>query len=768
MICEKCHSSVSRLNVFHRCKTVTRKAFSFSSLIGVEAEGYGVGPEWAPTMYGNYYATSSLIYSAIKTRAKAITRPPLVVYQNRDNPKPVGQKHQLQILLDKVNDWWTGRDLWEATSVYLDLWGSAYWVLRKPSPSALPTEIWLYRPDKMRVLGDRETYIRGFVYQDQGKPVPFAPEEVVWLRNFNPMSELSGFSPLAPARLAADTAMESMRHNANVFKNGILSDTGILAEDAVTDEQIEELGARIDKRYTTTKNSHRPLFLGGVKDVKNLGLSPKDMEFIGSLRWSLEEVARVFDVPKILLQDLERSTYENVNAAERIFWRNTIIPQLRFFEAELNEMLVPQFGDESLFVEFDLSQIEAIQEDANAMALRQQNDVVKGIVTINEVRQERNLPPVPWGDAFWISNMMVPVTDDTPPEPPAPAVPTSSDDEPTNESWKLYPVKAKAGLLTDRVLSSMVDIHGKRLDKHTGRFINLMHTLFDKQRSDVLAKLRVSRSSNGHNEVKQVPPIGLFTPGDWRGLFMSLGQPLVSAIMRESADAQVEAFKLGIDFNLNDGRAQRWIGERLSFWAEHVNEETARLLVQELLEGERLGEGIPDLQRRIEKVFEFSNVVRSERIARTEIQAAANRGTLEAYHQSGVVDKKMWITAIDGRERESHAEANRQVVALEEPFIVGASMMQVPGDTSAPPNETINCRCTVVPVLTEARQVIPVVTGDGGLARLESSIRSEFALMAAELENRITPAVHAQPARQVKRITWNDSGDPVEITTEDI
>jgi HK97 family phage portal protein len=768
MICEKCHTKLSRFrSLAHRCKPEVKKVFSMESIVSSSDEAYGVGPSWAPTEYANYYATSSLIYSAVKIRSSAITRPPLLVYQNRDNPTPVGEGHPLQILLDKVNDWWTGRDLWEATSTYLDLWGSAFWILKKTSPLAPPTEIWLYRPDKMRVLGDRATYIRGFVYHEERGETFFPPEEVVWLKNFNPLSEFSGFSPLAPSRLSADTAMLSMRHNAAVFKNGVLSDTGILSEDAVTDEQVEEILARIKARHSGVENSHNPTILGGIKDIKNLGLSPKDMEFLGSLRWSLEDIARVFGVPKILLQDLERSTYENVNAAERLFWRNTVIPQLKFLEAELNEMLVPQFGDDSIFVEFDLSDIEAIQEDENAVALRQQNDITKGIITINEARQERNLPPVPWGDAFWVSNMLVPVTDDKPPEPPQSEPQPADNASVTQEAWKLYRPQLKAGVLADEHLSEIADMHSKRLDRHTGRYVSLMHTLFAQQRKDALIKLRaLPRAING-TETKVAVSTAIFTPEDWQGLFISLGAPLLSAILVDSANASIENFHLGIAFNLNDGRAQRWLGERLSFWAEQVNEETARLLVQELQEGERLGESIRDLQVRVEKVFNFSDSVRSERIARTEIQSATNRGSLEAYKQSGVVEKKMWLASIDGRERESHAEANRQVVPIDEPFIVGGSMMDSPGDTGAPPGETINCRCTTVPIVEPARRniAIPQVVPDN-IARLESSLRSEFALLAAELENKITPLMGR--TKKVKRIIWNDSGDPESIIEESI
>ena len=99
--------------------------------------------------------------------------------------------------------------------------------------------------------------------------------------------------------------------------------------------------------------------------MKTLGLSHRDIDFIQGLRWSLEEVSRTYGVPKLLLGDFERATYANVQASERMFWRNTVVPEVKFLEEQLNRMLLPRLGYPQLTVEFDLSAIEALQEDEN-------------------------------------------------------------------------------------------------------------------------------------------------------------------------------------------------------------------------------------------------------------------------------------------------------------------------------------------------------------------------------------------------------------------
>jgi phage portal protein BeeE len=105
----------------------------------------------------------------------------------------------------------------------------------------------------------------------------------------------------------------------------------------------------------------------------------------------------VYGVPKPMLGDVERISFSNFNTARKVFWEDTIVPQLVFYQEALNRRLLPRLGDPSLFVEFDTGAVEALQESENDRATRRQGYVKAGIMTINEARREMNLPPVDEG-----------------------------------------------------------------------------------------------------------------------------------------------------------------------------------------------------------------------------------------------------------------------------------------------------------------------------------------------------------------------------------
>ena len=373
---------------------VSRASRASSVEVDRFAEVMGVGQDWAKSAYGEYYATSVPIYAAVRIRSEALARPRVLVTRQHE---PVPESHPLQQLLDGTNRRFTRGELWRATETYLGLWGSAFWALERDSEGRW--EIWPLRPDRVRILPEKSGYPRGYIYMGTLGPVAYTADEMVWLRYFNPLDEFAGLAPVAPLRLSADMGLDALRFNRNFFKNSAQPDVILTTEEAMTDEEVEDFYQRWEKRYRGPGNAHRPAIASFIKDVKSLnGFSQREMEFVRGLRWSLEDVSRVYGVPLPLLSDYQQATFANINTAERLFWRNAMIPEMKFLEEQLNEKLLPRLGYAGLHVAFDLSEIEALQGDEDNRVVRETRLLDRGVLTINEIRRRRNLPDVPWGD----------------------------------------------------------------------------------------------------------------------------------------------------------------------------------------------------------------------------------------------------------------------------------------------------------------------------------------------------------------------------------
>lgn len=100
-------------------------------------------------------------------------------------------------------------------------------------------------------------------------------------------------------------------------------------------------------------------------------------------------------------------------------------------------------------------------------------------------------------------------------------------------------------------------------------------------------------------------------------------------------------------------------------------------------------------------VPEFSRY-RAEMIARTETHGAANYGAGRAARETNLPLKREWISSRDERTRETHREADGQIVGMDDAFDVGGSRLMFPGDPDGPAEEVINCRCAIGYIVDES------------------------------------------------------------------
>ncbi len=127
-----------------------------------------------------------------------------------------------------------------------------------------------------------------------------------------------------------------------------------------------------------------------------------------------------------------------------------------------------------------------------------------------------------------------------------------------------------------------------------------------------------------------------------------------------------------------------------------VGDDAWRNLRQQIQLGVQNGETIDEIATRVYTSAGVSHA-RAKAVARTEVNRASNAASFaQARLVGGSTATKEWLAIVDTRTRLDHADADLQKVPINDPFLVGGWHLQFPGDPSAPPGETVNCRCTLV------------------------------------------------------------------------
>ena len=111
-----------------------------------------------------------------------------------------------------------------------------------------------------------------------------------------------------------------------------------------------------------------------------------------------------------------------------------------------------------------------------------------------------------------------------------------------------------------------------------------------------------------------------------------------------------------------------------------------------ILQGKSIPGIAKDLQTRIPDMNKSSAI----RTARTAVTGAQNAGRMDSYvaaEKMGIKVRKEWLATLDGRTRHSHAMLDGKVVDKDKKFENGCMF---PGDPNGAPEETYNCRCTLI------------------------------------------------------------------------
>ena len=660
------------------------RAFVLGSAVVEPADmAWGHDPsEFAPAALGDYIGTSNGVYSCATLRASLLSSVPLRVYRVRGNgDKQTVTSGPLVSLLSKINPYWTFQRLIEMTELSLCLWGSAYWFLeRGQSGKMTPSEIWWGRPDRVRVVPHPRDYVSGFLYDSpHGGQLAFAPSEVIWLRYPNPVDEYAGLSPLMASQVSVDYATTAMTSNRNLFRNGIQMGGAIFPKSGYefTPEQARDIETTLARRFQGIDRAHRWAVFRAELAMQPLGMSPRDAEFVSGLRLALEDIARAYRVPMDLIGG--QRTYENVNAAMTAIWTNCIRPETRFISSELTEQLLPMFGSAADLVEFDLSQVEPLQEAQGAVWQREREQIEVGVLTRNEWRASHGEATLPWGDAWWAPAGLTPVV--------APAASSAAQSPRQAESAHQRMDYGGAAHLARFARFAAVS------DPLETRFATEVNGLFARQRASILA--HVGRGT------RQLDPANPFDLARWvrefRQAVRVILRDVVAAGGQMGLDDLLPSVDIPLNFNLSAPAVIQFLEERAQRFATQVNETTWQALKASLAEGIQAGETIEELAQRVDSVMTQRRST-TETIARTEVIGALNGGSLEMWRQSGVVAKKQWLAALDDRLRDTHRAAHGQAVGIDQNFAVGDGHGPHPGAIGIAA-EDINCRCSMVPIL---------------------------------------------------------------------
>lgn len=221
------------------------------------------------------------------------------------------------------------------------------------------------------------------------------------------------------------------------------------------------------------------------------------------------------------------------------------------------------------------------------------------------------------------------------------------------------------------------------------------------------AKLRRAVFGAAHGapgQLAQTPNAdGVWSTSRWWDEQVDDLEPVIEEIWTDSYAGLPEAPEHIPDGQYSAREAARRARNRLVNVPESVFADIRRATMSAVTDGDHPAE----LAAKIETILGEGGAEswrgRALTIARTEALAAYNGGRYASYvafaRSAGGDWEKIWLATHDHRTRFTHTRrggGDLQRVPLLEPFTIGGAPLLYPGDPEGPPDETINCRCSIL------------------------------------------------------------------------
>jgi len=353
--------------MFNRVKrlfTAETKRSATAPLIALHQAGR---PQWTPRNYAALaqegFASNAIGYRCVRMIAEAAGSLPWLLY---DGDAEVSA-HPLLDLLRKPNPGQPGREFGEQLYGFLLVAGNAY--VEKVEIDGTVRELHALRPDRMKAVASSNGWAEAYDYSVNGQSVRLPRQHVLQLRLFNPLNDHYGMSPLEAAQRAIDTHNAASAWNKAMLDNSARPSGALVyaaGDGQLTVEQFERLKKELEDSYQGASNAGRPMVLEGGLDWKEMGYSPKDMEYSAAKDGAAREVALAFGVPPMLLGIPGDNTFANFMEANRSFWRQTVLPMA----SRMAEAITGFLCEGGLRLVHDLDQVEALSGDREALWAR--------------------------------------------------------------------------------------------------------------------------------------------------------------------------------------------------------------------------------------------------------------------------------------------------------------------------------------------------------------------------------------------------------------
>lgn len=347
------------------------------------------------------FKRNPVVAACVGLYASTLNEAPLGVQRSDGS---IDTNHPLSLLFRRPNSHMGQSDFWQIVWTYLAISGNCY-VKKVRSDYGNIVELIPYSDAYVVPVLDELGWVYAYEYQSNNFKQTWKRDDVIHLHNpayRDPLRMHMGISPIEVAWDKINTYNELQATMYSLVASNAVPSGILTAPTDIPIATVTSLKEQLKKRKNATGRERTdPLVLGSGMRYEQMGLDASKLqanEMLQELEVAICGAFRIHPVVALTSAGLARSTYNNIQSAYQEYTTLTRVPFWNAIEEQIEAGLTKEYP--AIQVQFDLTEVQALQPDADALIYPVVAEFTSNIITQNETRKKLGFEPVEGGDVF--------------------------------------------------------------------------------------------------------------------------------------------------------------------------------------------------------------------------------------------------------------------------------------------------------------------------------------------------------------------------------
>jgi HK97 family phage portal protein len=362
--------------------------------------------EHSPSVSVDSALQVSTVWACVTLIVENIASLPLDVFKTDSKGNRAIEKDSrlYQVLHESPNKRQTSMEFWLQMLLNLVLRGNAYARIMRDAKGDV-VALWPLSADQTAVIvADDGNLVYVYSYENEG--VVYSEKDVLHIRGMG--NGVIGMSPLEYMRSSVKVAVDAQNHTSRTFKKDARRPGVLMSDTVLTPDQR----TAVKKNFgdIVTGNGRELYVLEAQFKFEPLGMSPADIQLLETRQFAVQDLARWFGVPSVLINDTGETTSlgSSVQTIVDGFFKLKLRPMLILMEQRVRKaVLTPAQRSQGFSAKFNFDALlrASLKDRMDIYAKASQN----GLKTRNECRKLENDAAIDGGDELTVQSNLIPL-----------------------------------------------------------------------------------------------------------------------------------------------------------------------------------------------------------------------------------------------------------------------------------------------------------------------------------------------------------------------